>query len=59
MAEQQKDVRVMVEILRYLTDRHDGKPFIAENPAMQQKADALQQDTRLQSAIHELHQDGC
>src|SRR5215469_13401722 len=54
MAEQQKDVRAMVEILRYLTDRRDGKAFIAENPAEKQKSDALQQDTRLQTAIQQL-----
>src|SRR5262249_33648634 len=54
MAEQQKDVRAMVEILRYLTDRRDGKAYVAENPATSQKSDALQQDTRLQAAIPQL-----
>jgi hypothetical protein len=54
MAEQEKDVRAMIEILRYLTDRRDGKPYIAENPVVSHKADALQQDTRLQAAIQEL-----
>src|SRR5215471_21079064 len=39
MAEQQKDVRAMIEILRYLTDRRDGKPFVADNPAVLQKPD--------------------
>jgi len=53
MAEQQKDVRAMIEILRYLADRRAGKPYIAENPATQQKADALQQDSRLQAAIQQ------
>ena len=54
MAEQQKDVRAMVEILRYLTDRRDGKAYVAGNPAASQKSDALQQDSRLQTAIQQL-----
>lgn len=51
MAEQQKDIRAMIEILRHFTDRRDGKAFVAENPALSQKFDALQQDSRLQTAI--------
>src|SRR5215471_6119581 len=54
MAEEQKDVRAMVEILRYLTDRRDGKAYVAGNPAASQKSDALQQDSRLQTAIQQL-----
>jgi hypothetical protein len=38
LAEQQKNVRAMIEILRYLTDRRDGKAYVAENPAERQKA---------------------
>jgi hypothetical protein len=54
MAEQEKDVCAMIEILRYLTDRRGGKPFIAESPTMSQKVNALQQDTRWQAAIQQL-----
>ena len=44
----------MIEILRYLTDRRDGKAYVAENPAERQKAVSLRQDSRLQDAIQEL-----
>ena len=54
MAEQQKDVRAMVEILRYLTDRRDGKAYITENPAASKPTSVLQNDTRLQVAIQQL-----
>lgn|SRR6516162_3464956 len=54
MAEQQKDVRAMIEILRYLTDRRDGKPYVAENTAVSQKPDVLKSDMRLQAAIVQL-----
>jgi hypothetical protein len=54
LAEQQKNVRAMIEILRYLTDRRDGKAYVAENPAERQKADSLPQDNHMQAAIREL-----
>ena len=46
------DNRLRYEALRYLTDRRDGRPFVAENPA--KAAEGTVNDPRLQNAIKTL-----
>ena len=48
------DMRLRFEALRYLTDRRDGRPFIAENPQKADPASSLREDQRLQDAITQL-----
>jgi hypothetical protein len=48
------DERLRFEVLRYLWDRLEGKPFVAENPNAGKPASALHQDNRLQLAIQNL-----
>jgi hypothetical protein len=46
------DERIRLETLRYLTDRLEGKPFTAINPAAE--GQPMLQDNRLQVAIQNL-----
>ena len=43
-----------IEILKYLTDRQSGKPFIAANPFEDKGPSTLIQDNRLQVALQML-----
>jgi hypothetical protein len=49
-----KDDRLRFEVIRYVWDRLEGKPFVAVNPAEQTKSGSLSQDNRLQMAINTL-----
>jgi hypothetical protein len=42
------------DILCYLTDRRDGKPFTAINPATTEVPHTINQDNRLQIAIQQM-----
>jgi len=53
LANSTKDDRVRLDALKYLYDRHAGKPFTATNPA-ERKGRTMVQDNRLQLAIHQL-----
>jgi len=50
------DNRLRYEALRYLTDRRDGRPFIAENPAKAADSNPAANDHRLQAALKTLIQ---
>ena len=52
-AVESKDARLRFEILRYLTDRRDGKPYVAENPA-DSSSKGQMNDNRLQIAAQSL-----
>jgi hypothetical protein len=58
LANSTKDDRVRLDALKYLYDRHAGKPFIAPNPA-ERKGRPLVQDNRLQLAIQRLIIEPC
>lgn len=49
-----KDAKFRFEVLRYLTDRLEGRPFVAENPNAKPAVNVLNQDNRLQIAIQQL-----
>jgi hypothetical protein len=51
---QANDRRLQFEVLRYLTDRLEGKPFVAENPQTTGRSNMLLQDNRIQVAIQQL-----
>lgn len=53
MAREQKKVDVMVTILRYLTDRRDGRAPVADSPSSSQ-SQPMVNDNRLQLAIQSL-----
>lgn len=53
-----KDPKFRFEVLRYLTDRLEGRAFTAVNPQEQAKQQSLQQDNRLQLAIGTLNISG-
>jgi hypothetical protein len=53
LANSTKDQRLQFEILKYLYDRAEGKPFTATNPA-ERTGRAMIQDNRLQLAIQQL-----
>ena len=50
------DNRLRYEALRYLTDRRDGRPFVAENPAKAADSNPAANDQRLQKALREFIQ---
>jgi hypothetical protein len=49
-----KDARLRFEVLRYLWDRLEGKPFVAINPNDNKAPNTLLQDNRIQVAIQQL-----
>ena len=51
---EKNQLALCIDVLRYLTDRRDGRPFTAENPAISKQSAALAQDNRLQVAIQNL-----
>jgi hypothetical protein len=53
LADSTRDERLRFDILKYLYDRHAGKPYIATNPA-ERKGRTMVLDNRLQVAIKEL-----
>jgi hypothetical protein len=53
LANSTKDERLKFDALKYLYDRHAGKPYIATNPA-ERKGRSMIQDNRLQVAIQQL-----
>ena len=51
---QSKDERLRFEVLKYVWDRLEGRPFVAINPAENKQSATLHQDNRLQVAINQL-----
>ena len=49
-----KKIDIMVGMREYVWNRLEGRPFVASNPAEEQKRTSLLQDNRLQVAIQEL-----
>lgn len=52
---EKKQVSAMIQMRTAVEDRAFGKPYVAQNPEVQQKAAALTQDNRLQVAIQQLN----
>ncbi len=48
---QSNDLRLRFEVIRYLWDRLEGKPFTAVNPAEAKQVATVNNDNRLQNAI--------
>jgi hypothetical protein len=48
------DARLRFEVIRYVWDRLEGKPFVAENPQTTGRSNMLLQDNRIQVAIQQL-----
>lgn len=49
------DARLRFEVIRYLWDRFEGRPFVAENPNTVKQANPIMLDQRLQVAVQQLN----
>lgn len=49
------DLRLRFEVIRYLWDRFEGRPFVAENPNVTKPNNPILQDQRLQIAVQQLN----